>query len=99
MGAQLLAVTTPGPMGIFWNLRQRWKAIDLFLTSIKVSFVASITVRIVQKRGKWEKYLKVPGKALFSNGHKAIHCRAMLIALFDNPTSVNPSVHDHIGTF
>ena len=84
MGAQLLAVITPGPMGIFWNLRQRWKDIDLFLTSIKVSFVAPLTVRIPTKRGKWEKFRKVPGKALFSNGHKAIHCKAMLIALFEH---------------
>ena len=29
-------------------------------------------------------FLKVPGKALYSNGHKAIHCRAMLITLFDH---------------
>ena len=43
-GGQLLAVITPGLLGIFSNLRQRWKATDLFLTSIKVSFVAPLTV-------------------------------------------------------
>ena len=51
-GGQLLAVITPGLLGIFSNLRQRWKATDLFLTSIKVSFVAPLTVRILSKRGK-----------------------------------------------
>ena len=82
-GALLLAVISPGLLGIFLNLRQYWKGIDLFLTSVKVSFVASLRTRIPEKRGGWEKFRRVLGKALFSNGHKAIHYRAMLIALFD----------------
>ena len=53
------------------------------MTSVKVSFVAPLSMPIAEKRGEWEKFPKVLGKALFSNGHKAIHCRAMLIALFD----------------
>ena len=58
-GGQLLAVITPGLLGIFSNLRQRWKAIDLFLTSIKVSFVAPLTARIAPKRCKKMKVGKI----------------------------------------
>ena len=56
---QLLAVITTGLLGIFGNLRQCWKAIDLFLTSVKVSFVAPLSMPIAVKRCKKIKVGKI----------------------------------------